>query len=188
MNLIIQALLLATANPVETVMQVLQINEITDVLKRDIYNIKNFFFFSKTKHRRRCMPLSFTFMKKVTSSSSLWTEKTEFVLCSSLTKRLSRKQESCSSQLLSLSRIKPIRTSNVTSTLSDRGRLQTFSVASAWVNNELETAYTWVFQLLKKSVWPTTEHGCPEVFVTDNNKSVHNAIKSLSSLALWLIT
>jgi hypothetical protein len=74
-------------------------------------------------------------------------------------------------------------TSNVTSTSSGRGSLQTFPVASAWVNNELEIIYTWVFQQLKESIWPTMEHEYPEVFLTDNDKSVHNAIKAVFSLS-----
>ncbi|PHZ17418.1 uncharacterized protein RHIMIDRAFT_310142 [Rhizopus microsporus ATCC 52813] len=75
-------------------------------------------------------------------------------------------------------------TSNVTSTSSGRGNLQTFPVDSAWMNNELETTYTWIFQQLKESIWPTTQHRYPEVFVTDNGKSVNNVIKAVGTLSL----
>ncbi|CEG66588.1 hypothetical protein RMATCC62417_03135 [Rhizopus microsporus] len=70
-------------------------------------------------------------------------------------------------------------TSNVTSTNSGRESLQTFLIACAWVSNELEATYTWVFEQLRKSIWPNHQNDYPEVFVTGNHKAIRNAIKGM---------
>lgn len=71
-------------------------------------------------------------------------------------------------------------TCNVSSTTSEsREHLQTFGIAGAWVNSELESTYTWALKQLKESVWPTEEYGKPGVFITDNEKALRNAISAV---------
>jgi len=75
-----------------------------------------------------------------------------------------------------LSLVNIVGTSNVTSVRSNT--LQTFSVAAAFVNSETEESYTWILRELREAVW-NDGHGLPNVFVTDNEKALRNAIDTI---------
>lgn len=71
-------------------------------------------------------------------------------------------------------------TCNVSSiTSKGREHLQTFGIAGVWVNNELQSTYTWSLEQLKDAVWPSEEYGKPGVFITDNEKALRNAISEV---------
>jgi hypothetical protein len=57
--------------------------------------------------------------------------------------------------------------------------LQTFGIAGVWVDNELETTYTWGLEQLKEAGRPTEEYGKPGVFITDNEKALRNAVSKV---------
>jgi hypothetical protein len=173
----------------------LQVNGITNVLKKDIYNIKSIFFKNETSKEmyvfilhlqekgyfvrftvdseNRICSVFFTHEEAIKETRTM----PESIVVDATYKTNTHK----------LTFVNIAGTSNVTSTSSGRGSLQIFPVASAWVNNELEATYTWVFQQLKESILPTTEHGCSETFVMDNDKSVHNAIKAVFPLSGCLL-
>lgn len=76
-----------------------------------------------------------------------------------------------------MSLVNIVGTSNVSSSGS-RDKLQTFAVAAAFVNSETEESYTWILEELREAVWPSgSTYGLPNVFVTDNEKALRNAIE-----------
>ena len=69
--------------------------------------------------------------------------------------------------------------SNVSS-VRGTNRLQTFAVAAAFVNAETEAAYTWVLEELRNAIWPEEkDYELPNVFVTDNERALRNAIDNV---------
>ena len=78
-----------------------------------------------------------------------------------------------------MSLVNIVGTSNVSS-IKGGDALQTFAVAAAFINSEVEANYTWIMHELKQAVWPTDENFVlPSVFVTYNEKALRNAIESV---------
>jgi hypothetical protein len=69
-------------------------------------------------------------------------------------------------------------TSNVSSTKRN-DKLQTFAIAAAFVNSETEDSYTWIMEELKNAIWYDENHQLPNVFVTDNEQALRNAIENI---------
>lgn len=66
-------------------------------------------------------------------------------------------------------------TSSIAST-KYRDSLQTFAIAGAWVSNELGGTYNWVLEQLRSAVWPLESSKLPDVFITDNETALRNAL------------
>jgi hypothetical protein len=60
---------------------------------------------------------------------------------------------------------------------ANRSQLQTFAIAGAWLSDEKGDSYDWVLQELRESIWPTGYNlELPNVFVTDDERALRNAI------------
>ncbi|KAL4209122.1 hypothetical protein AB4K20DRAFT_1978314 [Rhizopus microsporus] len=153
-DLVMRTLSLPTPNPVETVMQVLCLNSIDNVLKKDIYNIKDVFFKSESSKEM------YAFISSLQEKNYLvqFTVDSQNCICSvfftheEAIKEARMMPESVivdatyKTNVHKLTFVNIVGASNVTSANSGRESLQLFPIACAWVSNELETTYTWVFE------------------------------------------